>query len=217
MKPSILLRTKFLVPRARADLLPRPRLLDWLDSNSDKRLTLLSAPAGYGKTTLLADFISASNRPSPALAPGASVDAAQGRPFAWFQLDAQDSDPTVFLTYLIESLRSMKRSPESLTRAIGQTAQSLLDSAESSISPQRVLTVLINELAEQIVSPWLIVLEDYHYVASPVVHQLVDFLLEHAPDGLHIIISTRVDPPIALARLRARGQLAELRASSLRF
>lgn len=200
MKPSILLRTKFLVPRARPDLLPRPRLLDWIESNSDKRLTLLSAPAGYGKTTLLADFINASNRP-----------------FAWYTLDAQDSDPAVFLTYLIESLRSMKRAPETLTRAVGQTAQSLLDSAEATISPQRVLTVLINELADQIETPWLIVLEDYHYVASPVVHQLVDFLLENAPEGLRLILSTRVDPPFALARLRARGQLAELRASSLRF
>jgi len=200
MKPSILLHTKFLVPRPRPDFLPRPRLVDWLESNSDKRLTLLSAPAGYGKTTLLADFINASSLP-----------------FAWYQLDAQDSDPTVFLTYLIESLRSMKRAPETLTRAIGQTAQSLLDSAEASISPQRVLTVLINELTEQIETPWLIVLEDYHYVASPVVHQLVDFLLENAPDGLHVVISTRVDPPLALPRLRARGQLAELRSSSLRF
>ncbi len=200
MKPSILLRTKFLVPRPRPDLLPRPRLLDWLESNADKRLTLLSAPAGYGKTTLLADFINTSNRS-----------------FAWYTLDEQDSDPTVFLTYLIESLRSMKRAPKTLSRAVGQIAQSLLDSAEANISPQRVLTVLINELSEQIETPWLIVLEDYHYVASPVVHQLVDFLLENAPDGLHIVISTRADPPIALARLRARGQLAELRTTSLRF
>ena len=200
MKPSILLRTKFLVPRPRPDLLPRPRLLDWLEANSDKRLILLSAPAGYGKTTLLVDFINASHRP-----------------FAWYQFDAQDSDPTVFLTYLIESLRSMEHAPDTLANAIGQTAQSLLDSAEAATSPKRVLTVLINELAEQIETPWLIVFEDYHYVTSPVVHQLVDFLLENAPDGLHIILSTRVDPPIALARLRARGQLAELRVSSLRF
>ncbi|WKZ37352.1 MAG: BTAD domain-containing putative transcriptional regulator [Anaerolineales bacterium] len=200
MKPSILLRTKFLVPRARPDFLPRPKLLNWLESNLDKRLTLLSAPAGYGKTTLLVDFITASSLP-----------------FAWYTLDAQDSDPTVFLTYLIESLRSMKRVPASLTRAVGQTAQSLLDSAEANISPHRVLTVLINELAEQIETPWLIVLEDYHYVTSPVVHQLVDFLLENAPNDLRLVISTRVDPPLALARLRARGQLAELRTSSLRF
>lgn len=200
MKPSVFLRTKFLVPRPRPDSIPRPRLLEWLEANADKRLTLLSAPAGYGKTTLLADFINASSFP-----------------FAWYTLDAQDSDPTVFLTYLIEALRCMKRAPESLTRTIGQTAQSLLDSAEANISPQRVLTVLVNELAEEIETPWLIVLEDYHFVASPVVHQLVDFLLEHAPTDLRLVISTRVDPPLALARLRARGQLAELRASALRF
>lgn len=200
MKLSILLHTKFLVPQPRADLLPRPRLLDWLESNADKRLTLISAPAGYGKTTLLADFLNGSKHP-----------------FAWYQLDGQDSDPTVFLTYLIESLRRTTRAPESLSRAVGQTAQSLLDSADSTVSPQRVLIVLINELTEQIGSSLQIVLEDYHYVTSPVVHHLVDFLLENAPTALHLIISTRADPPLALARLRARGQLAELRAPSLRF
>lgn len=200
MKPSILLRTKFLVPRPRPDSLPRPRLVDWLQNNTDKKLTLLSAPAGYGKTTLLADFIHASDVAS-----------------SWFTLDAQDSDPTVFLTYLIESLRNMKNAPASLTRAIGQTSQALLDSAEATISPQRVLTVLVNELTEQIQTPWIIVLEDYHYVTNPVVHLLVDFLIDNAPDGLHIILSTRIDPPLALAKLRARGELAELRSSSLRF
>jgi LuxR family transcriptional regulator, maltose regulon positive regulatory protein len=200
MKPSILLRTKFLVPRPRPDLLPRPRLVDWLESQSDKRLILLSAPAGYGKTTLLVDFIHATDRP-----------------FAWYQLDAQDSDPNVFLTYLIEALRSMKHAPRHLTGIIGQAAQSLLDSSDSSGSPQRVLTVLLNELAEEIGTSCWIVLEDYHYVNSLVVHHLVDFLLENAPDGLHVMISTRTDPPLALPRFRARGQLAELRASSLRF
>lgn len=200
MKPSILLRTKFLVPRPRPDLLPRPRLVEWLESQSDKRLVLLSAPAGYGKTTLLVDFIHAA-----------------ARPFAWYQLDAQDSDPTVFLTYLIESLRSMKHAPQSLTGAIGQAARSLLNSSDSAVSPWRVLTVLLNELSEQMESPWFVVLEDYHYISSPLVHQLVDFLLENAPDGLHVLISTRMDPPLALPRFRARGQLAELRARSLRF
>lgn len=200
MKPSILLRTKFLVPRARSDFLPRPKLLDWLEHNTEKRLILLSASAGYGKTTLLADFINTTSLP-----------------FAWYTLDPQDSDPTVFLTYLIESLRNMKRAPATLTHAIGQTAQSLLESAETSASPERVLTVLVNELAEQIETPWLIVLDDYHYVTNPAVHQLVGFLLENAPGGLHLIISTRADPPLALARFRARGQLAELRTSALRF
>jgi LuxR family transcriptional regulator, maltose regulon positive regulatory protein len=94
MKPSILLHTKFLVPRPTPELLPRPHLVEWLDSQMDRRLILISAPAGYGKTTLLADFLNGSNRP-----------------YAWYQLDANDSDPTVFLTYLIEALRRMKDAP----------------------------------------------------------------------------------------------------------
>jgi LuxR family maltose regulon positive regulatory protein len=200
MKPSILLHTKFLVPRPTADLLPRPHLVDWLESQIDKRLILISAPPGYGKTTILADFLNASDYP-----------------FAWYQLDANDSDPAVFLTYLIEALRRMKDAPPAVSNAIGQTAQSLLDSTDASVSPQRVLTVLINELTEQLDDLWLLVLEDYHYVTNPVVHQLVDFLLENAPSGFRLIISTRADPPIALARLRARGQLAELRSPALRF
>lgn len=200
MKPSILLHTKFLVPRPTPDLLPRPRLVEWMEKQMDRRLILISAPPGYGKTTILADFLNASDRP-----------------FAWYQLDANDSDPTVFLTYLIEALRRMKDAPQAVSSVIGQTAQALLDSSEASISPQRVLTVLINELTEQLEDTWLLVLEDYHYVTNPAVHQLVDFLLENAPAGLRLVISTRADPPIALARLRARGQLAELRSPSLRF
>jgi ATP/maltotriose-dependent transcriptional regulator MalT/two-component SAPR family response regulator len=200
MKPSILLHTKFLVPRPTLDLLPRPHLVAWLEDQMDKRLILISAPAGYGKTTVLVDFLNASNHP-----------------FAWYQLDANDSDPTVFLTYLIEALRRMKDSPDSITDAVGRTAQSLLDSSDASISPQRVLTVLINELTEKIDRECLLVLEDYHYITNPVIHQLVDFLLENAPPDLRLLISTRSNPPISLARLRARGLLAELRSPSLRF
>lgn len=200
MKPSILLYTKFLVPRPTADLLPRPHLVDWLEMQIDRRLILISAPPGYGKTTALADFLNASNHP-----------------FAWYQLDANDSDPTVFLTYLIEALRRMKDPPAALASAIGQTAKALLDSSDAAIFPQRVLTVLINELTEQLEDIWLLVLEDYHYITNPVVHQLVDFLLDNAPTGMRLVISTRADPPIGLARLRARGLLAELRSPSLRF
>ena len=113
MKPSILLHTKFLVPRLTPDLLPRPHLVEWLENQMDKRLILISAPAGYGKTTILADFLNASNHP-----------------FAWYQLDANDSDPTVFLTYLIEAMRRMKDAPATVTNAIGQAAQSLLNSSD---------------------------------------------------------------------------------------
>ncbi len=190
MKPSILLHTKFLVPQPAADLLPRPRLVEFLESNAEKRLILLSAPAGYGKTTLLADFL-----------------ATVSRPFAWYQLDAQDSDPTVFLTYLIESLRRMTHAPQAMQGVVGQTARSLLDSADSSVSAQRVLTVLLNELAEQMDSPWLVVLEDYHFVASPVVHQLMDTLLDAARARLHV----RAGPRDQELGMQENGRLHEVR------
>jgi LuxR family maltose regulon positive regulatory protein len=200
MRSSILLHTKFMVPRPGANLLPRPRLVEWLEGHLDKRLILISAPAGYGKTTALVDFLPVS-----------------GRPFAWYQLDAADSDPNVFLASLIEALRRMQKAPASGKPALGQTAQSLLESADPGASPQRVMTVLINELVESITSPCVVVLDDYHFVTNPGVHGLVDFLLENAPPGLCLVLSTRVDPPLSLARLRARGQLAELRTPFLRF
>jgi ATP/maltotriose-dependent transcriptional regulator MalT/DNA-binding SARP family transcriptional activator len=197
MKSSSLLRTKFLIPQLTSDRLPRPHLVEWLGNHIHKRLVLVSAPPGYGKTTLLADYLAA----SPLSA-------------AWVQLDAADSDPSVFLTDLIEAIRQIQ---EVKKKNIGQVSLSLLESANLSVSPQQVLTVLINELTDELTHPWLLVLEDYHVIASPVVHQLVDFLLENGPASLHLLISTRMDPPLALARLRARGQLAELRTPDLRF
>jgi len=197
MKASALLRTKFLVPQPAAERLPRPHLIEWLESQLDKRLILVSAPPGYGKTTLMADFLAS----SPLLA-------------AWIQLDAADSDPSVFLAYLIEAIHRM---PGSSEKNIGHAAQALLETAQASVSPQQILTVLINELIDALSGPWLLVLEDYHFIASPVVHQMVDLLLESGPTSLHVILSTRSDPPLALARLRARGLLAELRAPELRF
>jgi len=197
MKLSALLRTKFLIPQPAADRLPRPLLLEKLESQLDKRLILLSAPPGYGKTTLLVDFITASSLPA-----------------AWVQLDETDSDPGVFLACIIEAIFRLHGEHK---KKIGHATQTLLESADASVSPQQILTVLINELADTLSSPWLLVLEDYHFIASPVVHQLVDLLLENAPSSLHLIISTRTDPPIALARLRARNMLAEIRAPELRF
>ena len=197
MKASALLRTKFLVPQPAVERLPRPHLIEWLESQLDKRLILVSAPPGYGKTTLMADFLAGS--PLPA---------------AWIQLDSADSDPSVFLACLIEAVRRM---PGSSEKDIGHATRALLESAPDSVSPQQILTVLINELTDALPTPWLLVLEDYHFIASPVVHHLVDLLLENGPASLHVILSTRSDPPLALARLRAHGMLAELRASALRF
>jgi LuxR family maltose regulon positive regulatory protein len=197
MVPTTLLRTKFLIPRHKPERLSRAHLLAWLEHNSDKRLILLSAPPGYGKTTLLTDFASTSRLP-----------------LAWYQLDAVDGDPATFLAYLIECMRGLH--PAFAT--MGDAARALLNGEDAAaVSPARILTVLINDLAELSVGDWVLVLEDYHFITNPAIHALVDYLLDSGPPGLHLIISTRGDPPLALPRLRARGLLAELRSADLRF
>jgi LuxR family transcriptional regulator, maltose regulon positive regulatory protein len=200
MKISNLFRTKFLVPRPASGRLARPHLLHWIDAQAQRRLVLISAPPGYGKTTLLADYLASSDRPA-----------------AWYQLDPADSDPVNFLTSLIESLRQMSGLLEQARSEIGRAARSLLENAAAGLDAQRIITVLVNELSEQITQPWLVVMDDYHYITSPIVHQMLALLLENASPDLQVILSTRADPPLPLARLRARGQLAELRAAELRF
>ena len=200
---STLLNTKFMAPRQAIHALPRPHLVQRLERNLDRRLILISAPPGYGKTTLLAELVAAADLHS-----------------AWYQLDESDSDPFVFLSYLIESLHRIHASIDGPPGvSLGAAAVSLLQNADAGQpdAPRRVLTVLINELAEVIREDWHLILDDYHLVVNPAVHGLVDYLLDNGPPGLHLLISTRVDPPLALARLRARGQLTEIRAPDLRF
>ncbi len=200
MKHSFLLSTKFLLPRTGRGYLPRPNLIQWLENHIDNRLILISAPAGYGKTSLLSDFLTKTDVP-----------------FAWYQLDSNDSDPTTFMTYFVEALRRLQGSVKSSETMVGQNARALLESSQAGIEPLQVMTVLINELGEQLSNPTLMIMDDYHYTTSLVVHQLVDFLLENGPINLHLILSSRTDPPLSLARLRARGILAEMRTNDLRF
>jgi LuxR family maltose regulon positive regulatory protein len=165
-----------------------------------KRLTLLSAPPGYGKTTLLADLVEQTNLP-----------------YAWYQLDAADGDPTIFLDYLIACMRNIEavmyahESP-----SLGRPVANLLAEGEP-VSPERVLFLFINETAQHLKGDYLLVLEDYHLVTNPEVHTLVNLLVENCPPGMHLVISSRTDPPLGLGRLRARGLLAEFRAPDLRF
>jgi ATP/maltotriose-dependent transcriptional regulator MalT/two-component SAPR family response regulator len=199
----ILLYTKFLVPQRRPDAISREHLTERLRASLDRRLILISAPPGYGKTTLLAEF--------------AARAASTGAPLLWYQLDQADSDPAVFLAYLTEGLRQiMSAAPHDVGQSFGAAARALINSADPH-PPERILTVLINELAQTLAQDLIIVLEDYHLVTNSTVHTLTDMLIECAPPGLHLIISARSDPPLALARLRARGMLAELRVPDLRL
>lgn len=197
MQVSKLLRTKFIIPPKNPDLLPRPHLIDWMKKQKDKRLILISAPPGYGKTSLLTAYLAVSNAP-----------------VSWFQLDPGDSDPTVFLANLIASIQ---QASSGKFTDFGQASLTLLDSPDATLDPKRVIAILINELIEIDIGPHLLVIEDYHFITNPVIHTLVDFLIGNAPQDIRFIISTRTDPPFGLARLRARGLLAELRAPDLRF
>ncbi len=190
------MQTKFLVPQYSSERLPRPRLLASLKNASAKRLVLISAPAGFGKTTLLSAF-------------------AQKNPehIGWYQLDTSDNDPSIFLGYLVQALRRIHQQ-----KNFGEATLTLLENPEENqVEYQQILTVLINELFETTEESLTIILEDYHQITNPLLHQLLDYLLENAPPNFQIILSTRVDPPLKLARLRVRGVLAELRATDLRF
>jgi LuxR family maltose regulon positive regulatory protein len=178
-----LAETKFHPPLLREDAIPR-RLLDDLRRKLDSHaLTLLSAPAGYGKTTLLAAL--------PSTYPDLSV--------AWLSLDEADNDPVRFLTALIVALQRLEPS-------CGATAQTLLTGhIPAGAGVQRVTSVLINDVLDTFSEPLALVLDDLHRIREPSIFVALDYLLEHRPPHLHVIVSTRVDPPLALARLRARG------------
>ena len=168
-----------------------PRLIERLNEGLHRKLTLISAPAGFGKTTLVSAWL-------------ASCD----RPVAWLSLDEGDNDPTRFLTYLVAALQTIAPN-------IGEGVLGVLQSPQPPPT-ESILTALLNEIAT-IPDDFVLVLDDYHVIdAKPVDHALT-FLLEHLPPQMHLVITTREDPQLPLARLRARGQLTELRATDLRF
>ncbi len=191
---EFLLRTKFHFPPVRSKFIARPRLIELLNKGLTGHLTLISAPAGFGKTSLLGEW----------------RRSRFGRelPVAWLSLDSDDNELTQFLTYLSAGLSS-------INAALGESALTLLQSPQPP-PVNSVLTTLINDLST-LQSPAALVLDDYHVIHSEAVHQAVMFLLDHLPDQMHLAILTRSDPPLPLARLRARGQLIEIRAEDLRF
>lgn len=186
----VLLATKLHAPRPRHDAVRRVRLTDRLESATDATVTLVSAPAGFGKTSLLAEWLRAAG------------DTAT----AWVGLDDADNDPQTFWAYVVTAIANARP-------GIGGGATAALHTAQPHVS---VVTALINDLTD---SPdrTTLVLDDYHLIQSPDIHTSVAYLIDHAPPSLHVVIASRSDPPLPLARLRASRQLVEVRASDLRF
>jgi LuxR family maltose regulon positive regulatory protein len=187
-----LVETKLYAPRPRRSLVARPRLSGRLRRGAESRLTLVSAPAGFGKTTLLAEWL---------------ADRPAGRSVAWLSLEESDRQPASYWTYLITALQTV-------VPGVGASGLPLLQSAQAPI--ETVLTTVLNELGA-VPDDLYLVLDDYHLVDGPDIQAGMTFLLEHLPPRVHLVVSAREDPALPLARLRARGELVELRATDLRF
>ncbi|MBN1304240.1 MAG: tetratricopeptide repeat protein [Anaerolineales bacterium] len=188
---NTILATKLYAPQPRSDLVLRARLIDRLEEglHQGRQLTLVSAPAGYGKTTLLATWIRKSEWEA-----------------AWLSLDEGDNDAARFISHLTAALQTLR--PEIEDANLPQSMQTAM------IKP--VLTSLINSTASD-PSPVLLVLDDYHLIQSHPIHEALTFVLEHIPPHMHLVISSRADPPLPIARLRACAQITELRLNDLRF
>jgi len=191
--PASLLSTKLYAPPTRANIIERPHLVKKLLSGMDRpgSFALLSGPAGFGKTTLLSEFVK-----------------QYKQPVAWISLDEGDNDFSQFWTYLIKA-------SQSILDGVGQAALELLGTPQS-LPDETIPTILINDFVTQ-AGPVLLVLDDYHEIQNSSIHNSLLFLLDHIPDNLYIVISTRIDPPWPLARYRARNRLIEIRAQDLRF
>jgi len=186
-----LLKAKLYVPPLRPKLVFRPHLLERLKAGLQLKLTLVAAPAGYGKTTLLSEGIRSSQMP-----------------VGWLTLDESDNDPARFWSYVVSALQTVQAD-------IGKSALGLLQSPQ--LPPtEAILTTIINEMSG-VNEEFALVLDDYHMIEAQPIHDAVNFLLNHLPPQVHLVIASRVDPPLLLTRLRAQGQLIEVRAADLRF
>ncbi|MCB9105605.1 MAG: hypothetical protein H6633_15415 [Anaerolineales bacterium] len=205
-QPGWVAQTKLQPPQLRPDLIPRQRLRDALaEAVKAHRLTLVSAPAGYGKTTLLADFA------MTLVGNGRANSLTQNFQLTWLALDPADNDPVGFLSALIAALQRLNPN-------CGTAAQTVLTGlANPAADVRRVMGVLINDILAALPQPFLLILDDLHTLTDPAVYQGLDYLLERLPPQMRVVIGTRHDPPLALARLRARGELTELRLDELRF
>jgi LuxR family maltose regulon positive regulatory protein len=186
-----ILATKLYIPPLQPNIVRRPRLVERLNEDLHRKLTLISAPAGFGKTTLVSEWL-----------------AGCGQLVAWLSLDEGDNDPAYFLAYLVAALQT-------ISKHIGDGVLGVLQSPGPP-PVESILTALLNEITT-IPDDFILVLDDYHVIDAKPVNQALTFLLEHLPPQMRLVIATREDPQLPLARLRARAQLTELRAADLRF
>ncbi len=175
-----ILATKLYIPASRPKIVLRPRLIERMNDGMHCKLTLISAPAGFGKTTLVSEWI-----------------ASCGSPVAWLSLDEGDNDPSCFLNYLVAALQTIAVN-------IGKGVLAILQSPQPP-STESILTTLLNEITT-IPDNFVLVLDDYHVIDSKPVDEALTFLLKHLPPQMHLVIATREDPPLPLARLRVRSQ-----------
>ncbi len=189
-----LLTTKLYIPPARPGLVPRPRLTQRLNQGLDRKLILISAPAGFGKSTLLSEW--------------RTTSPASEMPFDWVSLDERDNDPVRFWTYVIAALEGVE---PKLSEGAGAVFRALQSSPSES-----ALEMLINDLAT-VRHDFALVLDDYHVITNEAIHQSLTFLIEYMPPQMRLAIASRTEPPLSLTFLRGRGQLAELRGDDLRF
>ena len=188
-----LVETKLHIPSPRRNLVARPRLQARLAGAADAKLILVSAPAGFGKTTLMTAWL--------------GTVADDGAAVAWLSVDERDNDPALFWSYVLAAL-------ESAVPGLGTNARALLDSV--STPPDAVLATLVNEL-RGVDRDVVLVLDDFHVIDHHDIQEGVTYLLDHLPERAHVVITSRADPPLPLARLRVRGELVEIRAADLRF
>src|SRR6266568_900059 len=189
--PTPILATKLYLPRLRPNVVSRPRLLERLNEGLHRNLTLISAPAGFGKTTLVSEWVEGIERPT-----------------AWLSLDEGENDPARFLAYLVAALQT-------ITANIGEGVLGMLQSSQPPPT-EAILTALLNEITT-LPDHFVLVLDDYHVLDAKPVDIALTYLVEHLPPQMHLVIATREDPQLPLARLRARSHLTELRAADLRF
>lgn len=187
-----LLTTKLNIPPARPQLVSRPRLIEQLQEGLKYNLILVSAPAGFGKTTLLSEWARHNQKQST----------------AWVSLDESDNDPVRFWDYFIASIKALQPDFGESTRALLRTPRPP--------RPEELLTVLINELAN-ISFDFTLVLDDYHVITYQQIHDGITYLLDHLPSQIHLVIATRADPPVHLSHFRGKGMMLEISTDDLRL